>query len=328
MKGRPIDAGKLLQRHRAGETVTSLARDLGVDRRRVRRILQDASLDPSARGRKRSDVELPPALQRYLEELELRGCTPATLKSRRNFYQRFSQQLPCSLLEATPDVLLDWQRQWAGAVGQAARGHYTSNVRVFYRWAKRRGYIDHDPADALVQVKVPKGLPRPIGEDDLSVVLSTAPERVRPWLVLAAYAGLRAAEIASLRREDILETAEPPVIVVRAGKGRKDRVVPMHMRVRWELDDLPRRGWLFPRRDGHPGHVPAHGVSHACNGHLHAHGSPETLHQLRHRFATQLYRVSRDLRMVGECLGHADPRTTAGYAAYAQEKAAEMVAAL
>lgn len=50
--------------------------------------------------------------------------------------------------------------------------------------------------------------------------------------------------------------------------------------------------------------------------------------RLRHRFATQLYRVSRDLRMVGECLGHADPRTTAGYAAYAQEKAAEMVAAL
>jgi integrase len=328
VNGPLIDTDELIRRHRAGETVTALAAPMGVSRDRVRRILVEAGLDPSARGNRPSDVELPPAVLRYLDELELRGCTATTLKNRRNFFQRLSTQLPCPLLEVTPDDLLDWQRQWAGAVGQTTRHSYTSTVRVFYRWAKRRGYIGEDPSESLVQIKTRKGLPRPIDEDALSAVLSTASERVRPWLVLAAYAGLRAAEIANLRREDMLVTADPPVIVVRSGKGRKDRVVPMHMRVRWELDDLPRRGWLFPRRDGNPGPVSPHGVSQLSNRHLHAQGSVDTLHQLRHRFATQLYRVSRDLRLVGECLGHADPRTTAGYAAYAREKAAEMVAAL
>ena len=57
-------------------------------------------------------------------------------------------------------------------------------------------------------------------------------------------------------------------------------------------------------------------ISHLCNQHLHDCGIAATLHQLRHRFGTGTYRVTRDLRVVQELLGHESVSTTAGYAAY------------
>jgi site-specific recombinase XerD len=40
---------------------------------------------------------------------------------------------------------------------------------------------------------------------------------------------------------------------------------------------------------------------------------PYTCHSLRHRFATQVYRSTHDLRAVQELLGHSKPETSARY---------------
>ena len=53
-----------------------------------------------------------------------------------------------------------------------------------------------------------------------------------------------------------------------------------------------------------------------------------TLHQLRHAFATEVYRASRDLRLTQELMGHAHPNTTAIYAAYSPGDAAGVVEGL
>jgi site-specific recombinase XerD len=93
-------------------------------------------------------------------------------------------------------------------------------------------------------------------------------------------------------------------------------VVPLSPFVLGELAaaGLPGRGWAFLRRDGMPGPNTPATVSHQANQALHAAGIAATLHQLRHRFASQLYRHSRDLRLVQDLLGHVNLATTAGYA--------------
>jgi integrase/recombinase XerC len=159
-----------------------------------------------------------------------------------------------------------------------------------------------------------------------------APLRIRPWLVLAGWCGLRACEIAGLRRENVLDTARPPVLLIAAGatKGNRERIVPVSGFVLGELQaaGLPRSGWVFPRADGHAGPNRPHNVSHLCNDYLHDRGYPETLHQLRHRFGTMMYRGTRDLRLVQDMIGHASPSTTAGYAMFDNEPAAAAAEAL
>lgn len=69
-------------------------------------------------------------------------------------------------------------------------------------------------------------------------------------------------------------------------------------------------------------------VSQLSNAHLHGCGIRETLHQLRHRFGTLTYQATRDLRLVQELMGHADPASTAGYAAHCPSAGVAAVEAL
>ena len=94
------------------------------------------------------------------------------------------------------------------------------------------------------------------------------------------------------------------------------------------LAGLPRNGYAFTRHDGAPGPNQPWLVSHLANACLREAGSAARFHDLRHRFATQLYQATRDIRLVQELLGHASPSTTAVYAAYDRAGAAAAVEAL
>jgi integrase len=196
----------------------------------------------------------------------------------------------------------------------------------------KEGLIAENPADALPVPRLARRVPRPVSEQDLMEALAAAPRRIRCWLVLAAWCGLRTKEVALLRVENILVTASPPVLIVAADatKGRTERVVPLSAFVLAELAAarLPASGYAFRRMDGRPGPNEPWRVSQLANKHLHECGVQSTLHALRHRFGTETYRASRDLRAVQELLGHASPSTTAAYAAYDRPLARAAVDAL
>jgi site-specific recombinase XerC len=266
----------------------------------------------------------------HMEFMRLRRLKGSTIYCRYRGLMRLAISLPVPLLEADAAMLTAWR---AGlTVGDEATGSYVSCVRQFYAWAVFENRITVNPAAGLPIPKIGRRLPRPIGEDDLYSALETAPRRIRPWLVLAGWAGLRAKEIAYLRRDCVLDSAANPALLVAADatKGRDERIVPMSAFVLGELRGygLPAAGWLFERRDGQRGPNKPWMVSQLANEHLHACGIAATLHQLRHRFGTETYRSSRDLRAVQELMGHARPSTTAGYAAYANESAVDAVNAL
>jgi integrase/recombinase XerC len=256
------------------------------------------------------------AIARHLEHLRLRGRAPGTIYQRRRALARLAAALPVPLLDATAGMLTEWR---AGlTVGDLAVAHYVSHAREFYAWGLAAGLVDANPVDGLPVPPVGRRLPRPIGEESLFAAITSASDRIRPWLVLAAWAGLRAKEIACLCRHNVLDTARPPglLIVREATKGRTERFVPLSAFVLGELlPCLPASGWVFRRRDGRPGPNRPWRISKLANDHLHGCGIPETLHQLRHRFATQAYAVGHDLRVVQELLGHQYAESSAGYAA-------------
>lgn len=275
------------------------------------------------------------AVSRHLAHLRNRGLAAIYIDQRRRALRGLAAHTHTELLELTADDLDHWQTTALGTrTTGRSRNTLLTHVREFYRWAHVEEITPDDRGRRLVRAKSARLMPRPIGEGALTMALAMAPDRVRPMLYLAAYEGLRACEIAALRREDVRDADEPAQLVV-LGKGRKERVLPASGQVLMALHShgMPSRGPIFRMYDStaQPTSRPitAHRVSATCNAYLAEVEAGATLHQLRHRFASQALRLSGgDLRLVQEMLGHSSPATTAIYTAWAQDKAAGVINAL
>lgn len=204
----------------------------------------------------------------------------------------------------TVDDLTTWlaSKQWS----PNTRRGYRNSMRAFYSWALARGYVATSPAHQLPPVRVPRGQPRPVPDEVYRHAVRMADERTRLAVRLAGECGLRRAEVARARAEDV----EPDLIGWQlrvTGKGGHVRMVPLP-------DDLAREimrhdpGWLFPSTHG--GHLtPAH-LGKTVSALL---TKAHAMHGLRHRAGTKAYAGTRDIRAVQEFLGHAKPETTAIY---------------
>jgi site-specific recombinase XerC len=234
---------------------------------------------------------------------------------------------PATLTSEAIETFLDTRKgRSGGRLSARTRYVWLSNLGAFYDWAVLDGRVDSSPVAKVCRPRLRPGLPRPISEADLSRVLSATHQTdLAAWLVLMACAGLRCAEVAGIEWSDVL-FADKLLRVV--GKGLRVRMVPTHPDVETALVACGVRssGPVFRRCDGAPWTPRA--VSMRARRHLDALGVDATPHQLRHRFGTQLYRRTLDLRLVQDLMGHSSPVTTAGYAAWSREHAADAVRSL
>ncbi len=131
--------------------------------------------------------------------------------------------------------------------------------------------------------------------------------------------GLRAREVVSLKPGDInLQTGKLKVV---QGKGRKDRILWAGERTleavrRWvdRRDSLEDPGaWLYCTLKG--GQLDTSYLRHVFARYGKKAGIEKRLHPhtLRHTFATDLYRQTKDLLMVQKALGHASITSTTIY---------------
>lgn len=238
-------------------------------------------------------------IEEWLRWLSGGDPSPGTIGLRRSQLIRLA--LHVDLLEAEEEDLTAWLAQptWARETRRSAR----AGIRSFYRWAHSKDLVDEDPALDLRPIRPGSPRPRPYPEKLLAESLLRADRERELMLLLGAYAGLRRAEIARVHSDDV----EGDVLVV-FGKGAKYRRIPIHDRLAPHLRQI--RGWAFPspRRGGE--HVVETYVRDRL-GSVMADGW--TPHTLRHRFATQTYKVRRDLVVVQRLLGHARIETTRLY---------------
>jgi integrase/recombinase XerC len=218
-----------------------------------------------------------------------------------------------SILHLTEVDLARWQRERSRTVKAQTLRTETSQIREFYRWAVTEGLIPVAPIGRLVTPARWRGLPHPISEADLERALDQADAAMAVVLGLAAFAGLRACEIAGLDWADVHLT--DGWLRVVEGKGGHSRDVHVSSALSSMLDALPHRTGAVVRtlRPWRRNDDRSYRISQRANDYLHSLGLTETLHHLRHRFATRMYAVCRDIRAVQEELGHRSPATTAIY---------------
>jgi len=269
------------------------------------------------------------AVRAQKAHLKAKGCSAKTIDHREKALARLARTLPVPLLEATADMLYDWRLSLT--VSNATAAGYISHVREFYRFCVERGLLEASPADGIPVPAVPRLLPRPIATTDLAYALDHATKPIRLMLVLAAWAGLRAKEIACLKADNVRIRDTHPVIIIASDgtKGHGERAVPMSPAVIAEFiiaGKPPATGPVFPAADGQ--HFEPHMISKLCNNHLHSLGIASTLHTLRHWCATTAYAVDNDILGVQEILGHAVIQTTANYAKLSQGRASALLNAI
>jgi integrase/recombinase XerD len=204
----------------------------------------------------------------------------------------------------------------------------TAAVRMFCRYLVIQNVLDQDPSASIDSPKKWNRLPVVLDSPALQELLD-APNpaqdvhalRDRAILILLYATGMRAAELAGLKTEDL--NARLGVVRV-LGKGSKERIIPVAAEALRVIDTYVRehRPMLTGRRD--TGHLflsrTGRGllredvfrivVKYVQRISLRGGVSP---HTLRHSFATQLLKGGADLRSVQEMLGHADIATTQIY---------------
>lgn len=205
------------------------------------------------------------------------------------------------------------------AVSPNTIGQYQVRLRQFHKWMIREGHRDDNPVDLLAPPKVPVKKPRPMPDQYLHAIWSLADQEERAWIALGLYCGLRASEAISVAVEDIVDG--PSLRVV--GKGGRTRIVPLRSEVIGALQasGWPRSGRFFPRARDKT-------ASTRIGRLLRQVGCPPlySFHSLRHRYGSEIYRQSRDIRLVQELLGHSSLQTTQTYVSFDDEQARWVVA--
>ena len=137
-----------------------------------------------------------------------------------------------------------------------------SSLRLFYRHLLRGGRIEVDPTALIDAPKLPKPLPKALGESDIEALIAAPATdtplglRDRAMLELMYATGLRVTELVTLVPEQV--NLRQGALRVR-GKGGKERLVPIgqHARgtlLRWLevragfVTHPSQARWLFPSR--------------------------------------------------------------------------------
>lgn len=188
----------------------------------------------------------------------------------------------------------------------SAQSRYSvrSDVHQFYRWAIRRGLLQHDPTDAVDAPRLPKRAPTPLSSVDLMRVIAGVGSRDQLVAVmLAAYAGLRCSEIAALDMRDVHR--DQRLLVVRNGKGGADDVVPLAAEL---AAVLPASGPAVRYPTGQA-------VGSAIRRLYRRLGvEGQRPHDLRHSFGTAAAQRARgNLRLVQRLMRHASVTSTERY---------------
>lgn len=237
--------------------------------------------------------------------------------------QSSARQILAALDDEQMLLFVVWLRQRGD--GKRTLARRLSCLRSFLGWCVEQDLMTGNPAALLDGPKLPKVLPNVLSLDEVMALLA-APDlhtklgrRDRAMLELMYASGLRVSELVNLHPLD-LDLQAGCVRVF--GKGRKERIVPMHSRALTVLDDYlqrvrpefyPRDSRVFLNRSGTG--LTRQAVwklirRYAAQAGIQRDISP---HTMRHTFATHLLEGGADLRTVQMLLGHTDLAATELY---------------
>lgn len=286
------------------------------------------SIGKTALSQIKDDNQL--VLKQYVEEIQLRGYSIATLKTYRNefgIYLNYLKEIPAqgATVENIRNYILYCINELQ--LSEATIHSRINAIKFYYEQVLKR-------ARFLIEIprpKKPSKLPKVIAPADIKKLFEATTNLKHNTLLKLCYGlGLRVSEIVNLKVTDI-DSKSMQVFIERA-KGKKDRYVNLPQSILPQLRSyfvaFKPKIYLFEGQYGGPystrsaQQVFKNAIQNAKIN------TTVSIHSLRHSFATHLLEQGTDIRFIQELLGHNDIKTTLLYTAVSDKSIRKIISPL
>lgn len=203
-----------------------------------------------------------------------------------------------------------------------------SGLSLFFKWCLKYGYIESNPLENLPIPKLPSRIPTHITVDQASFIMEWLRyhrfryryegKRALAIFAMFIYTGLRLAELLNLKMHEV--DFDERTILIKNGKGRKDRILPLigrlerilkdYLKIRDTINDRSFYFFVSLRKDTQMSYLVVKRLLKKITDNTKIYIHP---HKLRHSFAVQMLEGGCDIYTLSKMLGHSDIKTTTIY---------------
>jgi integrase/recombinase XerD len=279
-------------------------------------------------------------MQRFLEHMEVRNYSPRTVMTWKAYLRYFiawcderglarPEQIDRPILERYQRHLFYYRKGNGAPLTVRSQQTRIVPLRRWFQWLVKQRHLLYNPAIDLDMPRGERRIPRAILTARESEMVLAQPEigtarglRDRAILETFYSTGIRRLELINLSVHDI--DYERGTVLIRQGKGKKDRMIPIgeralawiaayRDRARPELAITADETTLFLSIHGGPIHT--NRMSRLVKDYVDAAnvGKTGACHLFRHTMATLMLENGADIRFIQAMLGHAELSTTEIY---------------
>ncbi len=254
------------------------------------------------------------------------GSTPKSIRERAIVIRAMLRRTNTTLMNVTrADIIKDLGRP---GIAATTRSHYKSILHGFFTWMQEEEIRLDNPAVRLPKVRVPKVEPDPVTTADIELLLGSGIyRRTRMWVLLYAYQGFRAQEIAAVHGSRSIDWERRRLLSLN-GKNGKEVWRPLHPVVWRELQRWRTDGWLFPSPKDPERHVTANNVSRVLSAAMKRAGIAHRPHQMRAWFATELIDAGTPTIVAAAAMRHGDTQSIERYVRVSEDSIERAMLAL
>lgn len=277
---------------------------------------------------------------RFLEAQRVKNYAARTIENREVYLRYFiewceerglsrPQDITKPILERYQRYLFHYRKKNGEPLSTRSQHTRIVPVRAYFKWLTRENYILYNPASEIDLPRLEKRLPKHVLNQQEAELILSQPDlttafglRDRAILETLYSTGIRRMEVIHINLYDI--DADRGTLMVRQGKGRKDRMVPIGERaLDWIIKyrDEIRPELMMPNDDGtlfltNLGEAfTRNRMTQLVRDYVKAAdiGKEGSCHLFRHTMATLMLENGADIRFIQAMLGHANVSTTQIY---------------
>lgn len=153
-------------------------------------------------GANREAIHLKPAIEKFMQAKIARNLRPKYVTSLKQYLNQFARGRENQLVS---EINLDALESWFASRNEApaTRNSNMGRLSSFFALAVKRGWAMRNPVDQMEKAIVDRKLPPILSVEQSGRLLEACPQRIKPFLVLALFAGIRPDEILRMTWEHV-----------------------------------------------------------------------------------------------------------------------------